>query len=210
MPFTEGRFLAVFAAYNEAIWPLQAIALLAGLATLFLLATDVRWRDPVIASVLGAFWLVNGIVYHWLFFAEINPAAVAFGALFVIAGVIFIVEGSVRRRLTFEPASGRRSAAAGVLIGYAIAVYPLIGLLLTHPYPHTPLFGVAPCPTTIFTLGALVLARHPQPWVVAAIPLAWCLIGGSAALLLAVPADWALFVAGAIWLSFRTRPAGDR
>jgi hypothetical protein len=42
------------------------------------------------------------IGYHWLFFAEINKAALLFGALFVIAATIFSVEGiqhRVRARL---------------------------------------------------------------------------------------------------------------
>lgn len=205
LPFTQAEFLTVFAAYNTAIWPLQAVALAAGFGAVSLLLTRVRWRDAAIAAIVGAFWLVNGIGYHWLFFAEINPAAVLFGALFVVAGLLFIVEGTLRRRLVFDQATGGRAIAAAVLIGYAIAVYPLLSLFIMHPYPHTPLFGVAPCPTTIFTIGLLLLARYPRPWLIAAVPLAWCLVGGSAAIVLGVPSDWALFAALALWLVFRTR-----
>lgn len=210
LPFTEAEFLGVFAAWNTAIWPLQALALAAGLGAVLLLLTRVRWRDPAVAAILGAFWLVNGVGYHWLYFADINRAAWLFGALFALAGLLFIIEGSVRRRLVFDRAAGGRAIAAVALIGYAIAVYPLLGLFLTHPYPHTPLFGVAPCPTTIFTLGLLLLARHPRPWIIAAVPLAWCLVGGIAAIALGVPEDWALFAAFALWLAFRTRRPGDR
>ena len=50
-----------------------------------------------------------------------------------------------------------------------------------------PLFGVAPCPTTIFTIGMLLLARGG--WVVwlSIIPLLWSLVGLAAALQLGFP-----------------------
>ena len=76
-----------------------------------------------------------------------------------------------------------------------------MGLMATHPYPETPLFGVAPCPTTIFTLGLLLLASHPRPMLLAAVPILWAAIGGSAAVLINVPQDWGLLVAGLIWLA---------
>jgi uncharacterized membrane protein YjjB (DUF3815 family) len=72
----------------------------------------------------------------------------------------------------------------------------------------TPLFGVAPCPTTIFTLGMLLLSN--ASWRLFAIPLVWSIIGGSAAVLLGVPQDYGLILAGAvaaIFLITRGRPS---
>jgi len=58
------------------------------------------------------------------------------------------------------------------------------------------LFGVAPCPTTIFTIGMLLLARGR--WVVwlSIIPLLWSLVGLAAALQLGIPEDFGLPAAG--------------
>lgn len=78
--------------------------------------------------------------------------------------------------------------------------YPAIGLLITRPCPDTPLFGVAPYPTNIFTL-ALLLSDHPKPLLIATIPLLWTLIGASAALWLHVPQDWGLLAALLAWLA---------
>ena len=66
----------------------------------------------------------------------------------------------------------------------------------------TPLFGVAPCPTTIFTLGLLLLSN--ASWRLFVIPLVWSAIGGSAAVLLAVPQDYGLILAGAIAATLRS------
>jgi hypothetical protein len=49
---------------------------------------------------------------------------------------------------------------------------------------------------TIFTFGVLLLASPPVPWWLLAIPALWAVVGGSAAVLLAVPQDWMLLVGG--------------
>lgn len=206
MPFSKADFLRVFAEYNLAIWPLQIVAFVLGAAVIVLLMWRPRWAGKAVAAVLSVFWMLMAIGYHWLFFAKINPAAKFFGALFLLQGFILLVEGTFRGRMRLAIASRLRLALSTVLIVYAFAVYPLLGLLVTHPYPETPLFGVVPCPTTIFTFGVLLLMDHPRPWLLAAIPLFWALVGGSAALLLNIPQDWGLLAALLAWLVARFTP----
>lgn len=65
-----------------------------------------------------------------------------------------------------------------------------------------PLFGIAPCPTTIFTIGILLLGPwHVARWLLL-IPVLWTIIGGSAALLLNVPQDYGLLAAFLAVLAF--------
>ena len=200
LPFSRTEFLQVFAAYNTAIWPLQFVAAGLGLLAVTLLLWRPKWADGAIAAVLCTFWLAMAIGYHWTYFSAINDAAYVFGALFALAALVFLVEGVIRGRMNFAMIPGFRAWLAIVLVAYSFVVYPLVGLLVTHPYPETPLFGVAPCPTTIFTLGLLLLVRHPRPWVPALIPLLWSVIGGSAAFLLDVPQDLGLLAAAIAWL----------
>jgi hypothetical protein len=49
------------------------------------------------------------------------------------------------------------------LIAYAVVIYNALGYVLGHSWPNLPVFGVAPCPTTIFTFGMLLLATGPLP-----------------------------------------------
>lgn len=199
LPFTRTEFLEVFAAYNAAIWPFQLIAAVLGLVAIVLLYWRPLWADRVIAAVLCSFWSVMAVAYHWLQFSAINKAAIAFGMLFALQALVFLIDGVIRARMRFDPDAGFRVWLAGVLIFYGFVVYPLIGLFVTHPYPQTPLFGVAPCPTTIFTLGFLILVRHPNARMLAGIPVLWSVIGGSAAFLLDVPQDLGLLVAAIFW-----------
>lgn len=88
----------------------------------------------------------------------------------------------------------RCTAVAAGLIVYAMVIYSVVGSLVGRGWPRLPMFGVAPCPTTIFTLGVLMLARQVAPLWLAAIPIAWALIGSSAAMLLGVWEDLGLLV----------------
>jgi hypothetical protein len=70
-----------------------------------------------------------------------------------------------------------------------------------------PTFGV-PCPTTLYTTGILLMSGHVR-WPLLAIPLAWSIIGGSAALLLGMTPDYALLLAGLVVLIVvSTSPSG--
>jgi Family of unknown function (DUF6064) len=210
LPFTTDEFFAVFTRYNVAIWPTQIGAAALGFVTLILLFRSEPAASRVISLILTAFWLIMGIGYHLLFFAPINRMAYAFAVLFVAQAVLLFVDGVIRRQITYRAESGWRGWPAWALIAYALVIYPLIGLAGPHPYPMTPLFGVAPCPTTIFTLGLLLLSN--ASWRLFAIPLVWSAIGGSAAILLAVPQDYGLIAAGvmvaALKVSAHTQPRG--
>lgn len=201
LPFTLDQFLQVFTAWNTAIWPLQLVSTLLGAIAVVLLFRPVPGAVRIICGILALFWAVMAVGYHWMFFTAINPAAWLFGALFLLQAVLFLVEGVICGRIRFDQVTKARLGLAGVLVAYALIVYPLIGLLFTHPYPGTPLFGVAPCPTTIFTLGALALARYRRVLLLALVPLAWSLVGGSAAFQLGVPQDYGLPLAAGLWLA---------
>ncbi len=74
------------------------------------------------------------------------------------------------------------------------------------------MFGITPCPVTLFTFGLLLLTTRTVPRRLLVIPFLWSLVGGSAAMLLGMPQDWPLLFSGiattAILLTRdRARPA---
>lgn len=70
-----------------------------------------------------------------------------------------------------------------------------------------PMFGITPCPVTIFTFGLFLLTTKPIPRRLLVIPVIWSLIAGSAAFLLAMPQDWLLLVSGVAVLALLRREA---
>lgn len=196
LPFSVDAFFGVFEQYNLTIWPAQTVAYVLGFLSLIAIFRPVRGSDGVISSCLGVAWLAMGAVYHAGFFAVINPLAWIFGALFILQGLLFLWTGVVRQRLAYRFTNDLSGWTGIGMMVFAMAGYPLLGLLADHVWPRVPVFGVAPCPTTIFTLGMLLLVAGRTPVHLVAIPILWSAIGGSAAWMLDVPEDLALFVAG--------------
>jgi hypothetical protein len=193
LPFTVEQFLDVFAKYNNAIWPFQALLVLLALTAVFFAVRRYNFSDITISLLLGFVWLWTGIVYHIAFFSVINPAAYIFGALCIIQGLLFIWIG-IRKRASFQATFGWRQTVGSFFLLYALLLYPALGLKFGHLFPNAPTFG-APCPTTIFTFGMLLWAvRLPRYAVI--IPALWSVLGFAAALKLGIYEDIGLLVAG--------------
>lgn len=200
LPFARDQFMAVFAAYNQAIWPVQIPALAIGVAITIAILSLRRpgWGDRPIAAGLAAMWFWTGLSYHLVFFSKINPAAYFFSALFVIQALLLAWSVIRSRRYGFVARATARSRLGLFLIFYAIVLYPAIGLALGHRPQELPGFGVTPCPVTIFTFGVLLQAGRRLPAWLLIIPGVWSLIGGSAAFLLDIPQDWMLLASGLV------------
>lgn len=192
MPFTTDEFFDVFARYNLDLWPWQILAIAGGLAAVALLFWSSRAAAALILIILAAMWLVNGVGYHWLYFAPINPIARLFAAVFVVQALLLAWAALARPGLRLKPGNDLASILGLACIGFAILLYPALGWLAGHRYPAMPMFGVAPCPTTIFTIGVLLQGTWSEVRWLLVIPGVWAAVGGSASVLLGVPQDFGL------------------
>lgn len=214
-PFTVQQFFEVFASYNAAIWPAQIAAYVLGLAIVASLGLKWLHASRLILLALALMWLWNGIGYHLLFFAAINPAATVFAGIFVVQSMLLAGGALARPRLPFVVGHDFRSVVGIIFILFAMFVYPALGFWAGHGFMAGPMFGVAPCPTTIFTIGLLLLARGRLVSVLAIIPFLWSLVGLAAALQLGMYEDLALPVAGLVLVvtlaveAFRSRRDRD-
>jgi hypothetical protein len=198
LPFSTEQFLAVFVVYNAAIWPAQIVAYAMGFLAVSALWSKKTPGRRLILFILAMMWAWNGIGYHFLFFAGINPVAQGFAALFTFQAIAFAASAITAGGPQFSVKPDVRLASGLSLIAYALLLYPILGLWAGRGLMKGPMFGVAPCPTTIFTIGMLLLARGA--WVVwlAAIPVLWSIVGVAAAVQLGIPEDFGLSVAGIV------------
>lgn len=194
MPFNTDQFLGVFASYNETVFPMQIVLLVAALVAMRLATNGDGLSSKTVACVLAFFWLWIGFVYHFLFFSQINGAAFAFGALSIVQGGIFLYSGVFRNDLTFRDQTRGRRMIGTALIVYSLLIYPIAGMSSGHAYPYSPTFGL-PCPTTIFTFGLLLRSGRAVPLYVLPIPFLWAILGTSSAYLMGVWEDLGLVVA---------------
>lgn len=181
--------------------------MLFGLALIAIAAVlvKVRFGDQAVALVLASFWMWIAVVYHWMYFAAINPAASVFAILFVFQAALLLWLGVVKARLVFRWPGLLRGWLGAAFFLYALILYPCRNQAFGHGYPQTPTFGL-PCPTTIFTLALMMWLERPFPRVLLVVPLTWAVIGGSAAFLLGVPQDLGLLAAAGG--AFRTQQRG--
>jgi hypothetical protein len=196
LPFSHAEFVDLFARYNLAIWPAQLLAYIVAAAMLAMLVWSPTQSGRFAGVGLALMWGWTGIAYHWMQFTLINKAAWAFGGLFVLQALLFFY-AAITDRLNFEGSvAALRRWVGWFLVVYATVLYPVLGMAAGSTYTHLPVFGVTPCPVTIFTFGVLVLSTTPVPRWLLVIPVVWSLVGGSAAFLLHVPQDWVLLLAG--------------
>ncbi len=98
-PIAVEQFFDVFEAYNTAIWPAQIIAYFLGIGAVALAFRENGLYGRVVSGILALFWIWRGIFYHVAYFSTINPAAMIFGAMFILEGPQLIVVGSIWGRL---------------------------------------------------------------------------------------------------------------
>jgi hypothetical protein len=197
LPFTVEQFFGVFRSYNDAVWPAQVLLTGLALVAVGLAARPGRGSGALVSAILGLLWLWQGVVYHLLFFAAVNPLARVFGAVAVAGGLAFFWSGVFRRQLNFRMPAGKGGWLGLSLIVFSLLVYPAWSLLAGHRYPAFPSFGL-PCPTTLFTIGMLAFLVPPYPRAPLIVPVLWCLVGAQAAFLLGVPQDAVLLLAAGV------------
>lgn len=195
-PFTGETYFSLFETYNAAIFPLQLAAYALGILVVVLALRPVASGARIALAVLAAFWLWTGVVYQFMYFLEINFAALGFGTLFVLQGVL-LAASAVRggRALRFNPDVFGWVGLFACL--FALVAYPLLAWLSGHGWPRAAVFGVTPPTLVIFTFGTLLMLEGRAPLHLGIIPLLWSLAAGTAAIFrLGAPEDLSLLLAG--------------
>ena len=177
------------------MFPMQIVFYLLGLTVILLSIKKIAHADRIINAILSFFWLWMGIVYHILYFAQINKAAYLFGGIFILQGLLFLYQGVLNDKLSYKFSFSKMGWTGALLLTFSLIIYPFIGYLSGHIYPTSPTFGL-PCPTTIFSFGILMWFDKKIPLSILVIPFIWSIIGFFAALQLGVREDIGLLVAG--------------
>jgi hypothetical protein len=191
--FSPRTYYRLFELYNDSVFPVQVVAVALGLALLVLLRRPGPLPGRLAGAILAAAWLWVAIAFHWVRYATINWAAVFFAAA-------FLVETACLAAAIFANFWLLRRGIVGLgLIALSIA-YPLVAPLSGRPWSQAEFVGLAPDPTVVATLGALLLARGWRRWALAIVPLAWCAVGGATLWTMEAPDAWILPLAGAVFI----------
>jgi hypothetical protein len=187
--FSARTYYRLFELYNLAIWPAQLLAGALGLAILACIARGGVTSGRAAAGMLAACWLWVAWAYHAERYATINSAATYFAIGFAIEALLLLWMGTVRGRLALAPVRGGIGRAALGLLLFAMLGHPLLAAASGRSWRQLEMFGVAPDPTAIATLGLLLLTTRIR-WLLLPIPLLWCAISGATLWTMHAPDAW--------------------
>ena len=191
-------FFNTLQSYNEAFLSITVFTFLLGVLIVYLAARKSKNSSRVISAIMSFLWIWSGIVFFIIYYGPIDAEFLGLtmpgvwylgGILFLIQSFLFLFFGVVKSSLSFKFSSEISSVIGALMIVYAMIIYPIIGFLSSYGFPRYPIFGTAPCPLTIFTVGLLQWSDREIPLVIVVIPFIWALMGIMPVLALNVWAD---------------------
>jgi hypothetical protein len=208
--FSARTYYRMIERHNAAVWPLQMVTLGLGLGIAALLRRPGTRQGRLISLTLAVLWSWVAAGFVWARYAAINWAAVYLGWLLVIE-VLLLVSAGLRGRLAF---CWRRDAAGSLgiaLLLTAVVLYPMLAPAQGRGWRQAEVFGIAPDPTVVATVGLLLLSESRPQWSLLVTPVLWCLISGVTLFALGSLEGWvvlptALLSVGAAALRGRPRP----
>lgn len=205
--FSPRTYYRLFEIYNAAIWPAQILALGLGIAILPLSRRGSAASSRLIMAILAACWLWVAIGFHATRYATINFSAVYFAWAFGLQAALLLWVGVVRGALVFGRPGDLAGRAGLAIFLFALVVEPLVGPLLGRGWTQVEIFGLAPDPTAVGTLGLLLLAKARRRWPLMVLPALWCAVTGVTLHTMKAPDFWVAPLAAALALAGSRRPA---
>jgi hypothetical protein len=144
----------------------------------------------------GVCWVWIAWAFHWQSYASLNWAVAYFAAAFALQGVLLVVSAvDLGIRGDEKPAALVRDSLARAgygLIAFAVIGMPLLGYLVGlwfggRAWFGLELFGSAPDPTAVATLGLMAIVRPRLAWILVILPTLWCLTSAATLAVLGDP-----------------------
>jgi hypothetical protein len=174
--FSPTSYFRRYELANTRLWP-GHLLLLAVAAWLWwsIYRPASRFGLSVLLPLAAAWAFVAGWFLHREY-AQINLAAEWFALGFALQAALLVALGVSHgyRHRSFEPQRMHSWHPGMLLFVYALLIHPLVGLLAGRPWQSIELFGVAPDPTALATLGILLTSKRTATWSLLPIPIAWC------------------------------------
>jgi hypothetical protein len=185
--FSPRVYWRMFELHNAAFWPLHLATLAAGLAIILLVLRRPPGRGPWVALILAALWAFIGWTFLWSRYAAINWAIVYVAPAFGLQALLLVIAAACGGLALARKDAGARLGVLLMAIGVA---YPLLPPLFERPWRSAEVFGIAPDPTAIATLGVLLTASGRFAPLMSAIPLLWLLLSGLTLQTMGDPQAW--------------------
>ncbi len=203
--FTLERFLNYASRYNLDLYPVQYLMLGLGLIAILTVFFRTEHSSRFISAILAVFYGWNGIQFYMIYFKDFMPIPFVFAILFIIQALIFILEGTIRNRISFQFKADLYGLTGALLLFYALFGYQALEYLLGRGYPEILSFGMFPCPTVIFSLGILLWTGKKFPPYILIFPIINALSGFIPVFMIGIIEDIGLIISGLLALFLLSR-----
>lgn len=184
--FEPRTYYRLFERINGELWPAPLLALALGVA---LLALAWRGRAPRAALLLLVpAWLTVAVAFHWQRYAPINFLAPGYAWASVLEGALLLAAATGRAKWLSVGTDRTPDRLGLALLTGAVLLQPLLGPLHGRAWQGVELFGLAPDPTALATLGLVVALRGP--WALLVIPVLLALASGATLWAMDAPDAW--------------------
>jgi hypothetical protein len=194
--FSPQVYDRLFELQNRAWWPAPLLALVLGAGMLVLMRRRSTGAGRAVALLLALAWLFVAWTFFAQRYARIHLGGNVFAVAFALQALLLCWIGAVRARLAFE--HGTLANLGAALFAAALAGWPLLAPWMGRSWWQAEVFGLAPDPTALATLGMLLACRR-VPWLLVPLPLLWLLFSG--ATLWTMDRPWSLLAPAAALLA---------
>lgn len=204
--FSPRTYTRLFELHNLEWWPLPLATFALGAALLALVWRGSERAGRWALALLAVCWLWVAWAWHLERYAPVNWAAKYFAWAWAVQAALL---GAAAWQGRFDAPSRRQHRFGFALAGYALALHPLLAPALGRGWAPAEVFGMAPDPTALLSLGLLLaLPLRRAGWLLA-LPLVWCATSGATLWAMASPAFWVAPFAGVLamigWVARRGR-----
>jgi hypothetical protein len=182
--FSPRIYWRLFESLNRAVWPGHLAVGITALAGWGWWARGGRTHTDIAARAAAAALALCWGFVSWAFllqrYAPINWAATAFAAAFVLQA-LGLLGLAATGGMQLRALGSHRRAGMGLML-WALLLHPLLAWAGGRPWQQAEVFGLAPDPTAIGTLGLLLLlqgqtaATQVRLQLLCAVPLLWCVV----------------------------------
>ncbi len=184
--FEPRTYYRLFERINGELWPAPLLALALGVALLVL-----AWRGRAPRATLLLLvpaWLTVGVAFHWQRYAPINFLAPWYARASVLEGALLLAAETGRVKWLRLRTDRTPDRLGLVLLACAVLLQPLIGPVSGRAWGAVELFGLAPDPTALATLGVVLALR--ARWTLLVIPVLLALASGATLWAMGAPDAW--------------------
>lgn len=173
--FSPRVYWRMFELHNAALWPLHVVTLAAGLVIMLLALQRPRRYSLWVGLLLAALWACVGWSFLWSRYAAINWAIAYLVPGFALQALLLAIIAAGGFAFDRKDITTRLGL---LLAGIGLVVYPILPPFFGRPWTAAEVFGIAPDPTAVATLGILLAAKGRLVPLLFPIPLLWLVLSG--------------------------------